>query len=835
MGKSRLLADLSDWLDLREETFRLLRARAFPDDVNQPFALVRRMWFDRFQIAEDAPLEQAERKWVERFKEFSGLEDYEEPAHALGLLVGLPFLESPHIGAMRNDPTQVKGRALVVSLELVQAVRRQYPVVVMLEDLQWMDNASWEYLTEVFLGRAEREQPHGLFILGAARPDWCPPQELTGLFKTSLPDEKGSKKWGVLISLAPLTDQATRELAKEIFQRVEDVPERNFDQIVERSEGVPYYTEEIVNWFIDHGILDTHSEQWRFFPERLREQPLPATLQHLLLTRLSSLSQLERATLQRGAIFGRRFWTGGVEALGVDGGAEMLRHLQPRGFVEAQPESSFQGETEWSFHQNLLQEVTYESVLKRERSALHKVAAGWLERQARQAGRLDEYAGLLGEHWERAGELSAAADWYMKAGQRAMSQGAPSEAVGFYTRAIELLPPIDRERRWQALLGQEEALGVLGEAEPWKADITSLLELARSFDDDNYLAEATLRQALFSMRTGDEVIGGQAAREALAAARRCGNEAIEAITLALTAVRGIECGDKPTAIQNIEEALQLARRMGDECVLASVLFQAGYTYSIVPDYARCFQLYIEQIELDHRLGNRSREATSLGNMGDTYKWMGQYKQGRSLIEQARTINEALGARRALADNLTNLGMLYRYTGDLRKARLLIEQALEVISPTRDARMKVFILNGLGLVLLEIGDAPGAARRFTEAHELALSKGLVPFACEAAAGLAVCTVQQGQLEEARKYAHEAWDYLKEHGPAGMENLDMVIRLCAETFDALGEAENARAVLEIGHQTLIDIADTINLPEWRQSFLENQPDHRAIMEMWERRKQ
>jgi len=51
IGKSRLLADLSDWMDLRPETYRLLRARACPDDANQPFALARRMWFDRFQIA----------------------------------------------------------------------------------------------------------------------------------------------------------------------------------------------------------------------------------------------------------------------------------------------------------------------------------------------------------------------------------------------------------------------------------------------------------------------------------------------------------------------------------------------------------------------------------------------------------------------------------------------------------------------------------------------------------------------------------------------------------------------------------------------------------------
>ena len=151
IGKSRLVSDMNDWLELREETYRLLRGRAFPDDARAPFALVRRMWFDRFQIAEDAPLEQAEKKWVERFKELSGTEDCEEAAHALGLLVGLRFENSPYLKGMRNDPAQVKGRALVVSRELLQAVRLQSPVVVLLEDLQWTDQASWDYLVEVLL------------------------------------------------------------------------------------------------------------------------------------------------------------------------------------------------------------------------------------------------------------------------------------------------------------------------------------------------------------------------------------------------------------------------------------------------------------------------------------------------------------------------------------------------------------------------------------------------------------------------------------------------------------------------------------------------------------
>jgi tetratricopeptide (TPR) repeat protein len=479
--------------------------------------------------------------------------------------------------------------------------------------------------------------------------------------------------------------------------------------------------------------------------------------------------------------------------------------------------------------------VTYESVLKRERAALHKVAAGWLERQARHAGRLDEFAGLLGDHYGRAGELSTAADWYLQAGRRAFGQGAPREAKGFYTQALELLPPVDRERRWQALLGREETLSVMGDAEPWKADVTALLELARSFEDDNYLAEAYFRQGILCMRTGDERISEQASREAHATARRCGNEAIEAKALALTAVVDINRGDKTDTNQNIEEALQLARRLGDESVLSFVLGRAAFYYGELPDVARTYSLLIEQVELDHRLGNRSQEAMGLGNMGGGYAWMGLYKQGRSLIEQARMINEALGARRTLAYNLNNLGDIYLDTGDLRKARQLNEHALQEISPTQDTRGKAFVLSSLGIVLLAMGDAPGASRRFAEGRELALSQGLAAVACETTTGLAACAVTQGQLDEARKYVHEAWGHLKENGLVGMSHPGMVYRTCAEVFDALGEAEKVQAVLESGHQALMEVAETINVPAWRQSLLENVPDHRAIMEMWERRKQ
>jgi class 3 adenylate cyclase/predicted ATPase len=836
LGKSRLVSEMDDWTDLRHETYRLLRARAFADDTSQPFALIRRMLFDRFEIPEGIALEQAEAAWVDGFREFSGQSDVEEAAHALGLLVGLPFEGSPHIGAMRNDPDQVKGRAFVVSRELLRTVRQQSPVEVLLEDLQWADEASWGYLREVFLGGGEGAQPEGMFILATARPEWTPPAELTDLFEASAAGTNAAATWGTQIELAPLTDAAMRTLARELLQHAADIPDDLIELLVTRSEGVPYYAEEMVNWLIDHGILNAGEEPWRFRPEKLKEQPLPATLQHLLLTRLSGLSQTERMTLQRGAIFGRRFWTGGLQALGVDSGAEVLGHLQPRGFVQAQAESAFRDDTEWSFNQSLLQEVTYESVLKRERAALHKVAANWLEQQARQAGRLDEFAGLLGDHNGRAGELSTAADWYQRAGERAIRQGAPRQSQAFYTQALNLLPPVDQERRWDTLFGRQKALLVLGDSDAAKADISTLVELAAEMNDDHRLAEAHAVQAEFFRLNGDDRMADQAARQALEAAARCGDERNEIKARALIVQANVENADPSATLASMEDALRRARLLGDETLLLEVLYRAAYCLGFAGGGGRQSQAIVlqqEQIDLAHKLGDRASEAVGLTNLGASYLFLGLYKQARTPLEGGLAIDEGLGARRGMAYAAINLADIYFNTGDLRRARQWCERALQEINQTQDARAMSNFLVALGLTLLKMGDGAAAERRFKEALELSSSKSLQSSICETKVALAAAAVMQGELDKARQYANQAWDYLKEHPWQAIQNSGQTYADLAEAFDALGDSERRDAVVERAHQGLMKDAEGIDLPEWRRSFLQNVPYHRTLMEMWERR--
>jgi hypothetical protein len=137
-------------------------------------------------------------------------------------------------------------------------------------------------------------------------------------------------------------------------------------------------------------------------------------------------------------------------------------------------------------------------------------------------------------------------------------------------------------------------------------------------------------------------------------------------------------------------------------------------------------------------------------------------------------------------------------------------------------------------MLEMGDAPGAHRRLTEAYDMAVDVELLPQVCIAAAALAECAVLQAQLDEALKYVKIAWDFLQTMGLIGLDNPAMIYRQCAEVYDALGDEETVQVALESGYRTIMDVANRITITEWKQSFLENEPLNRAFLELCERRK-
>jgi hypothetical protein len=106
-----------------------------------------------------------------------------------------------------------------------------------------------------------------------------------------------------------------------------------------------------------------------------------------------------------------------------------------------------------------------------------------------------------------------------------------------------------------------------------------------------------------------------------------------------------------------------------------------------------------------------------------------------------------------------------------------------------------------------------------------------YAIDALAGLARCALAEGHLKQAQTHIARVWDYLQRSGVRGMEFPIWSYQTCAEVYRELGEPAKSRAALEMGYAELMARAKQISDADWRQSFLKNVPEHRAVQEMWE----
>ena len=782
LGKTRALSDITETLDLLPEEPCWLRSQALEGDVHQSYALIRRMWFDRFQIAEDAPIVEVEARWLQQLTELLG-PDHQIDALALGMLIGLSFKHHPSIGMLQAQPGSIKPLAIKASHALIGAIRSEKPLILFLEDLQWADRSSWEYLMQVILEEKEgKHDSKGTLVLGTARPEWEPPDELT--------NHPGYRP----LDLQPLSDAECTQLVIELLQRSDPLPDEVLGLIVQRAEGIPYFAEEMINWFIDHGLLDLGQDPWRFVSERLDQDLLPQTLHHLLFTRLNALGDVHRQTLQVGAVFGRNFWQGGLAALGSTAGDKQLEELEQRGFIQARATSSFAGEQEWSFHHNLMREVAYKSVLKRQRPEYHRAAATWLEGRAQEAGRLAEFAGMLGRHCELAGDALSAVDWYLE---------------------------------------YDQVLSLLGEVEQRRTGLARTLALAEKHGEASKVAEVRYHQGAFQENLGDHQGALESFKHALVGAREAGDQRLIGLVLAFMVVNTARLGDQEAAATLALEALSLLDQIEADEPRARILTNVAVYYTECGDIGKAADLGQRQIEVTRNLDNKLGEAVGLGNLGYIYLQLGLFAEGRDALEQASRITGELEARRNHAYNMLNLGLAHWRAGDANiGSKCIKEHAYSEFIATQDRFGLGASSYYLGLCLEAGGDHVTAMDAYRDARDVLNEINVYGVAMDALAGLLRCEFEQGNIDQACAYTDELWAFLRKEGPHGMEFPLMAFLACGLVFETCGKDRSAKNAWKMGYDELMTRAEKISDSSWRKSFLENIPEHRQLLELKDR---
>jgi class 3 adenylate cyclase len=478
IGKTRLVAELEQMVRSLHPEVTWLEGRSLPYGAGTSFRGLGQMVQTYAGIMETDGAPEAEEKL----------------ARAVGALTpdgsDARWLVSqlrPLVGLAGEGPAREDGRADAFAAwrRFFELLAGSGPLVLVLDDLHWADDAVLDFLDEL----TETSTRVPLLVLGTARPELVERK----------PDWEAAAGGRVPVRLDPLSPTETSELIHTLvrdFQVSSDLERA----LLERAGGNPLYAEEFVRMASED--------------ERTPDLALPVSVQGIVAARLDALAREEKELLQDAAVVGQVFWPGALRHVSQNGARldELLDALERKEFVRTAPESTVAQEPELAFRHPLIREVAYEQMPRARRAEKHRLAAEWAETLP--ADRTESRADMLADHYlraleytsaiagDRADELRArAARALRESGDQARSLHSLDVAATRYARALELTG--SEEERAAVGLALAETQLRTGALDAAHARLDEVIAIARERGLATLLARAALARGGVGVRVFD--------------------------------------------------------------------------------------------------------------------------------------------------------------------------------------------------------------------------------------------------------------------------------------------------------------------------------------------
>jgi tetratricopeptide (TPR) repeat protein len=561
IGKSRLSWEFEKYVDGLVETVRWHRGRCLAYGDGVAYWALAEMVRMRCGIVEDEDPASA------RTKLQAALADHitnpQERRWVEPRLAHLLALEAAAAGDQENLFSAWR--------ILFERLAERAPTVLVFEDMQWADAGLLDFIE--YLLDWSRNLP--LFVLVLARPEFVEKRPAWGAGRHSFAS----------LYLEPLSPQAMGDLLAGL---VPGLPDELRESILSRAEGIPLYAVETVRMLLDRGLLARDGEVYRPIGP-IETLEVPETLQALIAARLDNLTAEERHLLQDASVLGKVFTKRGLQALTAipEGELDPLLGALVRKemlSIQADPLSPELGQ--YSFLQDLVRWVAYETVSKRQRKAKHLAAAELLLSLA--SAEEDESIDVVASHLldaysaapddPDAGEIRAkAAEMFTRAGDRAASLAANAQAQHAFERAIGLTDDPLAQADLHERAGVAAAIGA--RAEQASAHFERSIELFEAQSAAHPAARVAARHAEILWDRGRFEDGLERMERSLAVL--LGEEPDEAVAALAAQVGRFRyfAGDTEIAYERIETALSLAEALA----LPEIFSQALNTKAIVLD------------------------------------------------------------------------------------------------------------------------------------------------------------------------------------------------------------------------------------------------------------
>ena len=701
IGKSRLIQEWKDTIKgLRQPTqMRWIQAHGLAFGRELAYHLLKGLLRGALDVVEVTPKDQIQNSLHTTLNNMPDNDKenlYKYLAHLLDIQLSDSDEAQIHSLSVRDLRTQYLNaiRTFYRNLAIEQ------PLILLLEDLHWADASSVDLLTELLFLTSSSP----ILICLASREE----HDSYGwdLVKTSR-EKFGSRL--TEIKLNHLDEAESQSLVKQ-FIEIEEIPEVIRSVVLRKSEGNPYFIEELVRMLVNEGVLIKNNDHW-VVTSKIDQNKIPDSLQGLLTARIDRLPLEARLTLRVASVIGRNFPEKVIEQVMADHAPEValmeqLSTLESIGMIKV---AQINPELTYKFQHILLHDAAYRSIYETDSSGLHLSVAKALEKlYPEQKERL---ASQLAHHFSEGKETEKAFSYLDLAGHVSMESFAAAEAETYFRQAIQLTEEDDRLAHLYTDLG--EALAQQGK----HRDAIQAWKNAIHFNREVGNADRLARVYAWSARSAYWGYDPKRSLEICLEGLKSVEGAIESSDIAYLiheTGRSYLFNDQPEKAKAYsEKALEMAKHLSAFDVQAEALATIGILPTVKPKQAiAALEMAIKISESNNLYGPASRAYINLAAVIDT---LGEIRLARDYRMRAIQLGNKVGG---VSDDLlvnqaiTNASL---WLADFEDVEMRINK-MQQISRQNDAYLDENTLNQLlleGYFSLMKGDFKLAIEIFTD--------------------------------------------------------------------------------------------------------------------------
>ncbi len=750
IGKTRMLFELKHQL-ANELQIIWLSSQCDPI-LRKPFNPFKKYLRNFFGHSANASEEQNQSNFEERFSQL--VEDLKKENDARSVETGKELVRTkPVFKALIGIKTastfwnslDAKGRyqnTIDAISNFFFANTLRSPLVLEIEDAQWMDESSKDLLNALV-----RKLPdHQLVLLISSRfddegkePEIIAEEKVK---KLALPHHK--------IKLQPLNEKHVGLL---LCQRLNAEAHPHLARMLCRtSNGNPFYVEQILEYFLETGQLEKTAQGWTITNENIN---VSNSVQAILTARIDQLSNLVKETIKAAAVIGREFelpvlnevMRQNQELIRQNGNTQRLLKEQIKTAERAQIWQTT-SELRYIFRHSLLREAVYDMQLKTRIKTLHKLIAQAIEKV--HADKLDDKYVDLAFHYEQAEEPEKLRLYLEKAADRARDYYQNQQALRFYTKLAVLLEQDSNSAAVaRVLLKKAEILELIGQWAECEDLCRQALTAAQKAGNDTLIGQAYYRLGHLLMLKGNYDQANSHLQYAAVFFDASGNDKgmaqvygdlgnlnfrqglyedaklyfIRSIQLSqkhphhsgiatIVATLGLtymNMGKYDDGIRWQQSHLEVCKRLNDKQGMAILYVNQGIVYSEKGDYDNALACLQKGLALSEELGNKQLTSIAIGHIGIVFQRRGRFDLAMQHFKSDLRISEELGDKQGISIALGLIGELHSVIGNFDEALHNLERNLQL---ARELGYK----KGIAKALNTIGDVYFYMRDFTKSLE-----------------------------------------------------------------------------------------------------------------------